>query len=157
MDNQEHLGQFIITSNMGIGEITEIVDMQDRGDFYKVSFDKEKVTNFFSVEAKNNYRFIATKKNMKEAIDIFNGKPEKMDFSSSQEKINFFKKELLAGDVVEIAKYLNFLNNEEEVHTALKKLFEKTLDSFVKEIEFVLEIKNIEAWQMLGLNKNNKA
>lgn len=158
MENtQEKLGDFIITRNNGIGEITEIVDMQDRGEFFKVSFDKNQVTNFFSVDNMNNYRFLATKENINEAVKIFNRDPELMSFESNKDKINFFKKELQGCGVKNLAKYLSFLNSEDEIHTSLKSIFEKALDSFVKEIEFVLQIRNIDAWNLLGLNKNNKA
>ena len=157
MENtQEFVGRYIISGSLGIGEITEITNMGDRGEFFKVDFEKSDGSNFFSVETQNNYRFLATKDCLAEAIEIFKNDLGELEFSSSQEKINFFKKSLKGSSVRDLAKFLAYLNREDEVHTSLKKQFENTLDSFVKEIEFVLEIKNVEAWQLLGLNKNNK-
>jgi RNA polymerase-interacting CarD/CdnL/TRCF family regulator len=155
-NSQDYIGKYIISGSLGIGRIIEITNMGDRGDFFKVSFDKSDGTNFFTVNGQTNYRFLASKQSVEGAIEVFNQEPEKLEFASSQEKINFFKKSLKNSNIKDLAKYLNFLNKEDEVHTSLKKQFELTLDSFVKEIEFVLEIKNVDAWRLLNLNKNNK-
>lgn len=152
---QENVGKFIISSELGIGEISEVVSMGDKGAFYKASFKKSQATNFFSVENQSNYRFLETKENLEKAIAIFNDDSISLKFGSIKEKIQTIKKDLKSTDIENLAKILSWLNNKEEVHTSLIKLFKSSLSSFVQEIEFVFNIKNIEAWKLLGLNKNN--
>jgi len=153
---QNNIGKFLIAGELGIGEIVEITEMGTNGDFYRVAFEKSAATNFFSVKNQSNYRFLETKKNLEKAIGIFNEKHSPMEFSSAQEKVQFFKKELKTTNVLNLAKYLSSLNQAKDIHPSINKVFKSSLNSFVEEIEFVFEIKNIEAWRLLGLNKNNK-
>ena len=155
-NHANQIGKNIINNENGIGEIIEIVKMSGDEDFYRVSFKKSESINFFSVTNQKNYRMISSKSVIEEAIDLFINNNEEKSFKSIQEKINFYKKSLKSSDVKEIAKLLSWLNKEDEVHTGIKTQFDKTLKSFVLEISYVLEIKNIEAWKKLGLNKNNK-
>ena len=155
-DNTQYIGKHIISNELGIGEIVEIVDMGDSGEFFKVAFAKGEGTNFFSIENQKNYRLLESKDALEKAIEVFKNHDEKREFSSLQKKIEFYKSSLKSTSVADLAQILAELNNEEEVHTGLKTQFEKALKAFVKEIEFVLGIKNIEAWNLMGLNKNNK-
>jgi RNA polymerase-interacting CarD/CdnL/TRCF family regulator len=153
---QENIGKHIISGELGIGEITEVASMGDKGDFYRVSFQKTDAINFFSVTNQNNYRMLESKENLEKAIKIFKKEHAPLEFDSTQAKITTLKKSLRTSGVMDLAHQLSSLNQEKEIHVSLKKIFENTLKSFVQEIEFVLDIKNIDAWNLLGLTKNNK-
>lgn len=155
-NSQDSIGQFIISGSLGIGEIVEVTDMGDRGEFFRVSFSKSRAINFLSVKKPNGYRYLATKERLESAINTFKQPVANIDFSSNQEKITFFKESLKENSIEGLAKSLAYLNQESELHTSLKKPFDNALDSFIQEIEFVYEIKNLEAWDMLGLSKNKK-
>ena len=61
-DIEGNIGKSIICSGLGIGEIIEIAPLFEGGEkFYKVSFPKERCTNYFSIENKNNYRFYTSR------------------------------------------------------------------------------------------------
>lgn len=152
----DQVGKHIVNNENGIGEIIEVVKMSGDEEFYRVAFKKSESTNFFSVTNQKNYRLLGSESVINEAIEIFLKKNEETEFKSTQEKINFYKKALKSNDVKELAVLLSVLSKEEEIHTGIKSQFEKTLKTFVLEISYVLEIKNIEAWRKLGLNKDNK-
>lgn len=152
----DQIGKYVINSENGIGEIVEVTKMSGDEEFFRVMFKKSEAVNYFSTKVQKNYRMISSKDTIEEAIGVFNESHHEPDFKSVQESIVFYKKELKSSNIKELARILSLLNTQEEVHTGLKTLFEKTLKSFVREIDFVLDIKNIEAWSLLGLKKNNK-
>lgn len=154
MNNE--LGRHIITNEMGIGVVKEIVDMGEQGNFFRVLFDKASGTHFFSTTNTKNYRLIESKENLQDAITVFKENKLNKKFDTIKDMINFYKVALQANEVFVLAQALGNLNQQKEIHTSLKRQFNDSLSNFVKEIEFVYEIKNIEAWRMLGLNKNNK-
>lgn len=152
-DYKSFIGRFLISMDLGIGEIIGIEEIGDNGLFYKVEFPKTNATNFFSV-SNVKFRIVSDKKEIKEAIDVFNKEPEEKEFPSTQEKINFYKKSLKSNNVCELAKHLSSLNSETEVHAGINKSYKLALNSFVEEIEYVLKIENAEAKKKLGLELN---
>ena len=155
-DYNLNVGKYILVGELGLGLIKQTVDMGDRGNFYQVEFDQSKSSNYYSVNNPVNYRFVDSKEKLEAAIAIFQQEQSINEFKSSRAKIEFYQKVLKTNDVIELARHLSALNSGEEVHPGLNKLFNSSLKSFVLEIEFVFQCKNIEAWRMLGLNKNNK-
>lgn len=153
-DNQNKIGTFIITNSLGIGQITEITQMGDRGDFFKVLFENTKAINFLSVDSSAKYRFLSSQKDLKQAIKIHNTKSKRLDFDTNQDRINYFKKALKSNDISKVAKSLSELNSEKEVHTSLKTLLQTTIDSFVDEIKFVLGTTDEAAYGLLGISKS---
>jgi|LUMW01.1.fsa_nt_gb RNA polymerase-interacting CarD/CdnL/TRCF family regulator len=147
-----YIGQYLITVNFGIGEISNIVEIDD-GQFFKVTFPQSNNINYFSINNSSTYRHLSDKTEILKAIETFKKKHQDTEFNSTQEKINFYKSTFKAQDIQTIAKHLSILNQEEEIHTSILKIFEKTLDSFVLEIQFVLGIKNEEAWELIGLSQ----
>jgi RNA polymerase-interacting CarD/CdnL/TRCF family regulator len=152
---KDQIGKLIINNELGIGEIVEVTDMGGE-DFFRVSFKKSEATNFYSTKVQKNYRMISSKEAIEDAISEFIENEGPRTFGSIQEKVNFYKKELKTNDVKALAKHLAQINAQEEIHPAVQPLFDKALKTFVKEIDYVLDIKNIEAWGLLGLKKNNK-
>lgn len=151
---EKNIGNFIIAGDLGIGEIVEVTDMKDMI-FYKVLFTKNDSSNFFSATNTSNYRMLSDKETVLAAIETFKNNKEQKVFENTQQKINFYKKELKSADVLELSIYLNNLNNESEVHPSINKIFKGAVKNFIQEIQHVLMISNAEAWKLLELNKSN--
>jgi RNA polymerase-interacting CarD/CdnL/TRCF family regulator len=151
-NNQSIVGQSVICNGMGIGEIVDIVPLSEGGEkFYKVSFAKDKCINYFSITNKSNYRVLASRKILIEAIKEFNSKFDEVEYKTTQEKINMQKEMLKEEDIVKLAKTLSILNSEKQLHAQISKAFKDSLSTFVDELAFVLEIKRTEAYSMLNL------
>ena len=153
---KDNVGKFIISGKLGIGEIVEVAKMGEDGDFYKVDFKKSAAINYYSTHKQINYRILESRENLEKAISIFKDVQELREFPSAQEKVQYYKKNLKSCKVSMLANHLSSLRGEGDIHPSLKKDFNEALQSFVQEIEFIFNIKNIEAWRLLGLNKDNK-
>lgn len=152
MNKESIIGESIICSGLGIGQITDITHLTEGGEeFYKVNFPKDKCTNYFSIENKKNYRILSSKKTLSKAIETFKTSFEPAEYKTVQEKINTVKELLKEEDVVKLAKTLSQLNAEKELHVQINKSYKDTLDSFIDEISFVLEVKRSEAYSILSL------
>lgn len=161
-DKKKMIGENIICGKSGIGEIIDIAPLQEGGEeFYKVTFQKDKCTNYFSMTNQSNYRVISSKKLLNKAIETFKSKFDKVEYATTQERINTQKGLLKEDDVCKLAKTLSILNNETELHAQITKPFKDSLDSFIDEVMFVLDIKQAEAYSLLEMKtpvkKANKA
>lgn len=156
IDNNPNIGKYILVSEMGLGQVVQTVEMSGRGKFYRVEFGESKSSHYFSVGNPSRYRFVDTKEKLETAIATFRQKQTSPEFQSNREKIEFYKKALKSNDIVELAQHMAELNSEEEIHPSLTKVFDGAVKNLVLELEFVYGCKNIEAWKMLGLTKNNK-
>ncbi|MAZ48526.1 MAG: hypothetical protein CME65_08180 [Halobacteriovoraceae bacterium] len=156
INDNPNIGKYILVSEMGLGQVVQTVEMGGRGKFYRVEFEESKSSNYFSIDNPTGYRFVDTKEKLEAAIAIFKQKRTSPMFKSNREKIEFYKKALKTNDIVELAKHMAVLNSEEEIHPSLTKVFDSAVKTLVLELEFVYECRNIEAWRMLGLTKNNK-
>jgi RNA polymerase-interacting CarD/CdnL/TRCF family regulator len=151
MSYESNIGQYVVSRDLGIGKISDLTEMSDNGFFYKVEFTSTNAINYFSVNNMNKYRILADVKDIKKAIKVFLTNGKTIDFDSTQEKINFYKKALQTNDIVQLAEYLSVLNQEEDIHTSIKKIFNVALESLVLEIQFVMQIPNKDAWKLLKL------
>ena len=148
------IGENIISGGRGIGEIVDITALQTNGEkFYKVSFPKDNCINYFSIKNKSNYRVLASKKVVSEAIDKFKSKFEKIKYATIQEKISTQKEMLKEEDIVKLARTLSMINREKELHAQISKPFKDSLGTFIDEVAFVLELKHTEVYSRLGLKK----
>jgi len=153
MTNKESsIGKNIICGRSGIGKIVEITSLHDGGEeFYKVTFPKDQCINYFSINNQNNYRILASEEIINKAIKIFKSKVEKVEYTTTQEKVNTQKEMLKEGDILKLAKTLSMLGDEKNLHVQVSKPFNNALDSFIDEIEFVLNIKRSEVYSKLKM------
>lgn len=157
ISNENVVGQSIICNGIGIGEIIEVGPLHEGGEeFYKVAFPRDKCINYFSVNNSSKYRVLATKEIVLEAINVFKSHFDKIEYKSIQEKINNQKQMLKEEDIVKLAKTLSILNNEKELHTQITRPFKDSLNSFIDEIVFVLNIKLSEAYSILNMKVPQK-
>jgi RNA polymerase-interacting CarD/CdnL/TRCF family regulator len=153
-DENQAIGQNIISGTLGIGEIIDVSAMGSQGEkFYKVIFSQGKCVHYFSTKNQKNYRILATKEVITNAINIFKSKFKPVEYNSTQEKINIQKQSLKEYDVCKLAKNLSILNNQQDLHGQINKPFNNSLNSFIDEIKFVLDIKTAEAYSLLNLKK----
>ncbi len=151
------IGQSIICSGVGIGEIIDVTPLHEGGDeFYKVTFPKDKCINYFSVKNKSNYRVLASKKIVNKAIDVFKSSFEKVKYKTTQERINTQKMMLKEEDIVKLAKTLSILNSEKTLHVQISKPFKDSLATFVDEVSFVLDIKHSDVYSVLNIKAPTK-
>ncbi len=153
--NKNVVGESIICNGHGIGEIVDVVNLQEGGElFYKVTFPKDRCINYFSIENKNKYRLLSSKKRINEAIKTFNMKNDSVEYKTIQEKITEQKRMLKEDGIVKLAKTLSLLNSEKELHPQISKIFKDSMSTFVDEIAFVLELKKSEVCSMLSLKES---
>lgn len=152
-DGEYLIGSKVITSESGIGEIVELTCLHDGGElFYKVIFDANKCTNYFSMKNDHAYRVISSVNVIKEAISIFKNNIEATSYASVQERINEQKKALRCSDICTLAITLSSLNNEEEIHPQVNKYFKVAMQSFLDEISYVLDVSELEAQNLLCIS-----
>ncbi len=152
MNGEELLEKYLISVDLGIGQIKELTTLGDSQDeLLVVKFPNSKVTNYFSKNNQSKYRIVSDESTIRGAIDIFKTKRPFKDFASIKDKITFYKENLRITDVGEMALYLSQLKEDEELHPQIKKIFEKSLESLIEEIKFVLSIDDAQARDMLGL------
>ena len=146
------IGKNLISLDLGIGEIKSVLQLyENEDDFFQVSFNESNSINYFSTTSHHGFRLISSKKRINDAISIFKSKPESKNFTSVQDKLNFYKIILKSDDICELAKNISILHGEKDLHTQIKKYYEKALKSFVLEINFVLELKRGAAWELLEI------
>lgn len=153
MTNKESIvGKNIICGNSGIGEIVDITSLHENGEeFYKVNFPKEKCINYVSISNQNDYRILASKEVINNAIKIFRSSYKQIEYSSTHERIQAQKERLKESDICKLAKTLSILNEEIEMHPQVNKSFQNTLKTFIGEVQFVLEVTQTEAYSILGI------
>lgn len=144
MDYEQNVGNYLISIDLGIGEIVSVNEISDNGYFYNVSFPGSKITNYFAVESPK-FRLVSDKKAIKKAIDTYNSIEDARDFANSRDKIEYYRDELKAADICELAQALGELKHEEEIHTGIKKLYDMALTSFIDEMKLVLDVTKDEA------------
>lgn len=157
--NTEYIGKNIICNRAGIGEIIDVAPLHNGGEeFYKVTFPKDKCTNYFSVDNKKNYRIVSSKELLTKAIAEFNSDYKKIVYKTTQEKINIQRELLKEGNIIKLAKSLSIMNMEKDLHAQVSKPYKESLNTFIEEIAFVLDISKTEAYSLLGLKapKKNK-
>ncbi|ATH07108.1 hypothetical protein BIY24_03890 [Halobacteriovorax marinus] len=146
------VGESVICSGNGIGKIIDVAPLHEGGEeFYKVSFPKDKCVNYFSVNNKSSYRILSSEVVIKKAIKIFNSKIDKVEYRTTQEKINTQREMLKEEDIVKLSRTLSMINSEKEIHAQISKPFKDSLNTFIEEIVFVLDIKKSEAYSILNL------
>jgi RNA polymerase-interacting CarD/CdnL/TRCF family regulator len=146
------IGRNIICGKLGIGEIKEIVQLEEDGDrYYKVIFPEGKCINYFAVNNTKQYRVVSSKSILNKAITIFKNRFEQNEYSSVQEKITQQQKLLKEEDVLKLAKTLSILNNERELHSQIMKCFKAALKSFADEVMFVLNVGEEEVCSLLEI------
>lgn len=151
------VGQNIIDGRSGIGEIIDVVELNEGGgDYYKVVFPKDRCTNYFPTKNSSSYRILSSEATMKKAIKVFNTKHDEIDYSTTQEKVVRQKEMLKETDIIKLAKYLSVINSEEEVHALIRKSFKDTLKTFVDELMFVMGLKRSEAHALLNIKDSSK-
>lgn len=157
MNRESIIGKNIICGGAGIGEIIDIGPLNEGGDeFYKVSFPKEKCVNYFSIKNKSNCRILASEGELNDAINIFKTDFEKIQYQSVQEKINKQKEMLKVDNVADLARNLSILNCEKELHAQISKPFKESLNTFIDEIMFVLDLKHKEVCSILEVKLPTK-
>lgn len=146
----ENIGRYLISNDLGIGEIIEVQNISDSGLFYNVEFPKSNMKNYFAVES-SKFRIVASEGKIKDAIKIFKEDPLEKSFSSIKDEIQFYKTALKTKDVCELAGVLGNLNINDNIHQGIKTTYKRVLDSFLEEVKVVLQLKDKEVRDMLGV------
>ncbi len=156
MNNNSLINKEIITFEAGIGKISGVEKLYGDEDFIQVVFESLKSTSYYSMNSEGKFRFIENKEVILKAIEIFKSAQELKVFQSVQDKINHYKSSLKNNNICNLAKSLSELKSEEDLHAQLKVVYSKVLDSFVLEIKHTLNIRLIDAWRLIEVEKSKK-
>lgn len=148
MNYEQNIGTYLISIDLGIGEIIGVKEISDSGYFYNVTFPNSNVTNYIAVGSPK-FRILADKKQINQAIEIFNEVDAARVFESAKDKIQYYREELKACDICELAQALGELSHEDEIHSGIKKMHEMAMKSFVDEIKVVLDVTKPQANDLL--------
>ncbi len=148
------VGKKIISIDFGIGEICSIKPEYDgANDFMEVVFSNTNVTNYFSIKNNKKYRIVESKDVLEIAITSFKSDHGPKEFESIKDKITYYGKTLKCNNIEDLAVELSILKNDGEIHTQIKKNYEKSLKSFVLEITYVLGVDEDAAWSLIEVEK----